>query len=119
MRCRVFAGSAADDGLPAKVLSYNRANRAVAILCNHQRAPPKTFERSMRNLQTKVSRPGPGRGPTLRRWRELWNQRVNAVASSLLRCQIDEKQEQLSAARKQLKAAKARHKASGEDKSKK
>ncbi|XP_071398592.1 DNA topoisomerase 1 isoform X4 [Centroberyx affinis] len=43
-----------DDGIPAKILSYNRANRAVAILCNHQRAPPKTFEKSMQNLQTKI-----------------------------------------------------------------
>ena len=25
-----------DDNVNAKVLSYNRANRAVAILCNHQ-----------------------------------------------------------------------------------
>lgn len=33
--------------------------------------------------------------------------------------QIDEKQNQLSAARKQLKAAKANHKASHDDKSKK
>ncbi|KAG7247553.1 hypothetical protein CRUP_000708, partial [Coryphaenoides rupestris] len=38
-----------------KLLSYNRANRAVAILCNHQRAPPKTFDQSMANLQAKVS----------------------------------------------------------------
>ncbi|XP_077595957.1 DNA topoisomerase I, mitochondrial [Stigmatopora nigra] len=37
-----------------KLLSYNRANRAVAILCNHQRAPPKTFEQSMVNLQAKI-----------------------------------------------------------------
>jgi len=37
-----------------KLLSYNRANRAVAILCNHQRAPPKTFDQSMANLQAKV-----------------------------------------------------------------
>ncbi|XP_066479721.1 DNA topoisomerase 1 [Tiliqua scincoides] len=44
----------ADDNVPAKILSYNRANRAVAILCNHQRAPPKTFEKSMMNLQTKI-----------------------------------------------------------------
>uniref|UniRef100_A0A8C5EKY3 DNA topoisomerase I n=1 Tax=Gouania willdenowi TaxID=441366 RepID=A0A8C5EKY3_GOUWI len=43
-----------DDSIPAKILSYNRANRAVAILCNHQRAPPKTFEKSMQNLQTKI-----------------------------------------------------------------
>lgn len=38
-----------------KILSYNRANRAVAILCNHQRAAPKTFEKSMQLLQEKVS----------------------------------------------------------------
>uniref|UniRef100_A0A8C1MT92 DNA topoisomerase I n=1 Tax=Cyprinus carpio TaxID=7962 RepID=A0A8C1MT92_CYPCA len=38
----------------SKILSYNRANRAVAVLCNHQRAPPKTFEKSMHNLQTKI-----------------------------------------------------------------
>lgn len=44
----------AEDNIPAKILSYNRANRAVAILCNHQRAPPKTFEKSMQNLQAKV-----------------------------------------------------------------
>ncbi|XP_070766436.1 DNA topoisomerase 1 isoform X1 [Enoplosus armatus] len=46
--------SCSDDSIPAKILSYNRANRAVAILCNHQRAPPKTFEKSMQNLQTKI-----------------------------------------------------------------
>jgi len=46
--------STANDGVPAKILSYNRANRAVAILCNHQRAVPKTFEKSMENLQKKV-----------------------------------------------------------------
>ncbi|XP_030069429.1 DNA topoisomerase 1 [Microcaecilia unicolor] len=43
-----------DDNIAAKILSYNRANRAVAILCNHQRAPPKTFEKSMITLQTKI-----------------------------------------------------------------
>ncbi|XP_078508283.1 DNA topoisomerase 1 [Lissotriton helveticus] len=43
-----------DDNVPAKILSYNRANRAVAVLCNHQRAPPKTFEKSMLTLQTKI-----------------------------------------------------------------
>ncbi|XP_061902409.1 DNA topoisomerase I, like isoform X2 [Entelurus aequoreus] len=46
--------TSADENLPAKILSYNRANRAVAILCNHQRAPPKTFEKSMQTLQTKI-----------------------------------------------------------------
>merc|ERR1712045_813733 len=43
-----------DDNVVAKVLSYNRANRAVAVLCNHQRAVPKTHEKSMENLITKI-----------------------------------------------------------------
>uniref|UniRef100_A0A8C2THC7 DNA topoisomerase I n=1 Tax=Coturnix japonica TaxID=93934 RepID=A0A8C2THC7_COTJA len=43
-----------DDSVAGKLLSYNRANRAVAILCNHQRSTPKTFEKSMQNLQTKI-----------------------------------------------------------------
>lgn len=42
------------DHLNNKILSYNRANRAVAILCNHQRAVPKTFAKSMENMQTKI-----------------------------------------------------------------
>ncbi|XP_070605402.1 DNA topoisomerase I, mitochondrial isoform X2 [Erythrolamprus reginae] len=42
------------DSLAAKLLSYNRANRAVAVLCNHQRATPKTYEKSMKNLQGKI-----------------------------------------------------------------
>jgi len=36
--------------MPNLVLSYNRANRAVAILCNHQRAVPKGFDKQMENL---------------------------------------------------------------------
>ncbi|XP_046720752.1 DNA topoisomerase I, mitochondrial isoform X2 [Silurus meridionalis] len=43
------------ENLVEKLLSYNRANRAVAVLCNHQRAPPKTFEQSMANLQVKIA----------------------------------------------------------------
>lgn len=45
----------AEDNVNAKVLAYNRANRAVAILCNHQRTVPKTFEKSMSNLQEKIA----------------------------------------------------------------
>lgn len=45
---------AADDSIPGKMLSYNRANRAVAVLCNHQRAAPKNFDKQMENLQSKV-----------------------------------------------------------------
>jgi DNA topoisomerase-1 len=37
-----------------KILAYNRANRAVAILCNHQRAVPKSHEKSMENLINKI-----------------------------------------------------------------
>ncbi len=40
--------------LESKILTYNRANRAVAILCNHQRSVPKTFAKSMENLQKKI-----------------------------------------------------------------
>jgi len=43
-----------DDNLAAKVLSYNRANRAVAVLCNHQRAIPKTHDKSMEAMKEKV-----------------------------------------------------------------
>uniref|UniRef100_A0AAR2K6W8 DNA topoisomerase I n=1 Tax=Pygocentrus nattereri TaxID=42514 RepID=A0AAR2K6W8_PYGNA len=45
-----------DMTLPEKILAYNRANRAVAILCNHQRAAPKTFEKSMQLLQEKIKK---------------------------------------------------------------
>ena len=38
------------------MLSYNRANRAVAVLCNHQRAAPKTFDKQMENLQEKIDK---------------------------------------------------------------
>jgi DNA topoisomerase I len=38
-----------------KVLAYNRANRQVALLCNHQRSVPKTFEKSMETLRAKVT----------------------------------------------------------------
>jgi DNA topoisomerase-1 len=40
--------------VPEKLLAYNRANRAVAILCNHQRAVPKTHNKSMENLREKI-----------------------------------------------------------------
>ncbi|XP_060081844.1 DNA topoisomerase I, mitochondrial-like [Ylistrum balloti] len=43
-----------EDPVPAKLLSYNRANRAVAVLCNHQRAVPKNFSKQMENLQNKI-----------------------------------------------------------------
>lgn len=44
-----------DMSVPEKLLAYNRANRAVAILCNHQRAVPKTHDKAMENLQAKIA----------------------------------------------------------------
>jgi len=43
-----------DDTVAEKILSYNRANRAVAILCNHQRSVPKSHDKSMENLKAKI-----------------------------------------------------------------
>lgn len=43
-----------DATVAEKILAYNRANRKVAILCNHQRAVPKSHEKSMENLRAKI-----------------------------------------------------------------
>ncbi|KAK6631882.1 hypothetical protein RUM44_006912 [Polyplax serrata] len=43
-----------NDTVAEKLLAYNRANRAVAILCNHQRSVPKSHEKSMENLKAKI-----------------------------------------------------------------
>ena len=37
-----------------KVLFYNRANRQVAILCNHQRTLPKSHDSQMEKLDAKI-----------------------------------------------------------------
>eukprot|EP00051_Salpingoeca_urceolata_P028194 m.485539 g.485539 ORF g.485539 m.485539 type:complete len:798 (+) comp23870_c0_seq1:199-2592(+) len=44
-----------DGTIEEKMLAYNRANRQVAILCNHQRAPPKTFDQTMAKADEKVN----------------------------------------------------------------
>ncbi|XP_063716322.1 DNA topoisomerase I, mitochondrial-like [Symsagittifera roscoffensis] len=44
----------ADNSIPEQMLTYNRANREVAILCNHQRSVPKSHEKSMENLNNKL-----------------------------------------------------------------
>lgn len=41
--------------LQEKLNAYNAANRKVAILCNHQRAAPKTHDQSMQKMRDKVS----------------------------------------------------------------
>jgi DNA topoisomerase I len=49
-----------DEGTPEsgtlqeKLNHYNHANRMVAILCNHQRAAPKTHDQSMAKMKEKV-----------------------------------------------------------------
>ena len=43
-----------DASAAEKLLAYNRANRQVAILCNHQRAVAKSFGNQMSKLKDKV-----------------------------------------------------------------
>ena len=38
-----------------KVKFYDKANREVAILCNHQKAVAKNFEESLKNAKDKLS----------------------------------------------------------------
>ena len=44
-----------DANVAEKMLAYNRANRSVAILCNHQRSVPKNFTKQMEDMEKKVS----------------------------------------------------------------
>lgn len=37
-----------------KLVAYNKANKMVAILCNHQRSVPKTHSASMEKMADKV-----------------------------------------------------------------
>eukprot|EP00049_Salpingoeca_infusionum_P009425 m.157178 g.157178 ORF g.157178 m.157178 type:complete len:701 (+) comp14333_c0_seq1:111-2213(+) len=43
-----------DGSVDEKMLAYQRANREVAVLCNHQRAPPKTHDQQMERLDGKI-----------------------------------------------------------------
>ena len=49
------SGTPIDASAAEKVLAYNRANRYVAILCNHQRSIPKTHGQAMERLNEKLS----------------------------------------------------------------
>ncbi|XP_069847628.1 DNA topoisomerase I, mitochondrial-like isoform X1 [Dipodomys merriami] len=44
----------ATDSQADKVLAHSRANRAAAVLCNHRRATPRSFETSMQALRRKI-----------------------------------------------------------------
>ncbi|KAL9652574.1 hypothetical protein ABK040_000142 [Willaertia magna] len=43
-----------DMSVDEKIAVYNNANREVAILCNHQRAVPKTFEQSVGTMDKNI-----------------------------------------------------------------
>lgn len=43
-----------DDSIPDKMLSFNRANRDVAVLCNHQRSASKFHAQQMEKIVDKV-----------------------------------------------------------------
>jgi DNA topoisomerase-1 len=42
--------------LQEKLNAYNKANRWVAILCNHQRSVPKTHDQTMEKMRNKACR---------------------------------------------------------------
>lgn len=44
----------AEGNVAEKVLAYNRANRQVAILCNHQKSVSKNHQQSMENMRRKI-----------------------------------------------------------------
>lgn len=48
----------ADDSVADKVLAYNRANRRVAILCNHKKTVSKTHDAAMEKVNDKARRCG-------------------------------------------------------------
>ena len=79
-----------------KLLAYNRANRQVAILCNHQRSVPKTFGKSMEALKAKVNR------------RRNWI----FFKYTLDPFQIDAKKAEVNQNKTEVKRAKAEHKSS-------
>ncbi|KAI0288507.1 hypothetical protein BC826DRAFT_1037325 [Russula brevipes] len=47
-------GTPEDGTIQEKLNHYNHANRMVAILCNHQRAAPKTHDQSMAKMKEKL-----------------------------------------------------------------
>ncbi|CAO3671742.1 hypothetical protein G6F70_005031 [Rhizopus microsporus] len=43
-----------DDSIHDKLLSYNRANREVAVLCNHQRTASKNHEQQISKIEDRI-----------------------------------------------------------------
>ena len=69
-----------DASIAEKVLAYNRANRQVAILCNHQRTIPKTHGQAMEKLKEKLI--------ILKLERKLIRSRMRSVLSKKERVKI-------------------------------
>lgn len=59
MQERLDAVTDTTASIPDKLLAYNRANREVAVLCNHQKAVSKGHSASMQKLNDKVRRHRP------------------------------------------------------------
>ena len=49
-----LASTPQDASLPDKILAYNRANRMVAVLCNHQKSVSKGHGSAMEKALDKV-----------------------------------------------------------------
>lgn len=87
--------------VPEKLLSYNRANRAVAILCNHQRSVPKGHEKSMSNLKEKIQQKREQIDDTEVEVKEL--AKISKRGSMKDKIGHDKKQKQLQRLKEQLK----------------
>ena len=74
-----------NDPVAAKMLSYNRANRAVAVLCNHQRAVPKNFSQQMERMADKIASKKKDVKEATRQLKDAKQQAKNSNASSVLR----------------------------------
>jgi DNA topoisomerase-1 len=44
------------ESIPDKLLAFNRANREVAVLCNHQKAASKNHSQQMEKITDKVNK---------------------------------------------------------------
>ncbi|KAI8128183.1 hypothetical protein FF38_08634 [Lucilia cuprina] len=88
-----------DMTIPEKLLAYNRANRAVAILCNHQRSVPKSHEKSMENLKEKIRQKREAIEDCEAEYHDLKRQRGSVKE----RINADKKAKQLERLKEQLK----------------
>ncbi|XP_065674843.1 DNA topoisomerase I, mitochondrial isoform X2 [Hydra vulgaris] len=79
----------------AKFLQYNRANRAVAILCNHQRAAPKTFDKQMENIVNKLKEKKKQMKVVKKEIKELKREYHEKGKSEKLKTNIEKKKNQL------------------------